>query len=192
MSLLPLRKGSPLVIGIGEEEYFVASDATPIIEYTRNVVYLEDGEIALINKRKKLEIKTITNVRKNPYIHELEMKLDSIEKGGYPHFMLKEIFEQPSSVLNTLRGRIDPETKEVKLGGLMDYEQKLAKANRIIIVACGTSWHAGLIGEYLFEDLTRIPVEVEYASEFRYRNPIVKEDDIVLAISQSGETMLTL
>ena len=186
------RKGSPLVIGIGEEEYFVASDATPIIEYTRNVVYLEDGEIALINKKKKLEIKTITNVRKNPYIHELEMSLDSIEKGGYPHFMLKEIFEQPSSVLNTLRGRIDPETKEVKLGGLMDYEQKLAKANRIIIVACGTSWHAGLIGEYLFEDLTRIPVEVEYASEFRYRNPIVKEDDIVLAISQSGETADTL
>ena len=186
------RKGSPLVIGVGEDEYYVASDVSPIIEYTRNVVYLEDGEIALINKKKKLEIKTITNVRKNPYIHELEMSLDSIEKGGYPHFMLKEIFEQPSSVLNTLRGRIDPQTKEVKLGGLMDYEQKLAKANRIIIVACGTSWHAGLIGEYLFEDLTRIPVEVEYASEFRYRNPIIKEDDIVLAISQSGETADTL
>ena len=186
------RKGSPLVIGVGEEEYYVASDVSPIIEYTRNVVYLEDGEIALINKKKKLEIKTITNVRKNPYIHELEMSLDSIEKGGYPHFMLKEIFEQPSSVLNTLRGRIDPQTKEVKLGGLMDYDQKLAKANRIIIVACGTSWHAGLIGEYLFEDLTRIPVEVEYASEFRYRNPIIKEDDIVLAISQSGETADTL
>ena len=186
------RKGSPLVIGVGEEEYYVASDVSPIIEYTRNVVYLEDGEIALINKKKKLEIKTITNVRKNPYIHELEMNLDSIEKGGYPHFMLKEIFEQPSSVLNTLRGRIDPQTKEVKLGGLMDYDQKLAKANRIIIVACGTSWHAGLIGEYLFEDLTRIPVEVEYASEFRYRNPIIKEDDIVLAISQSGETADTL
>ena len=186
------RKGSPLVIGVGEEEYYVASDVSPIIEYTRNVVYLEDGEIALINKKKKLEIKTITNIRKNPYIHELEMSLDSIEKGGYPHFMLKEIFEQPISVLNTLRGRIDPQTKEVKLGGLMDYEQKLAKANRIIIVACGTSWHAGLIGEYLFEDLTRIPVEVEYASEFRYRNPIIKEDDIVLAISQSGETADTL
>ena len=186
------RKGSPLVIGVGEEEYYVASDVSPIIEYTRNVVYLEDGEIALINKKKKLEIKTITNIRKNPYIHELEMSLDSIEKGGYPHFMLKEIFEQPISVLNTLRGRIDPQTKEVKLGGLMDYEQKLAKTNRIIIVACGTSWHAGLIGEYLFEDLTRIPVEVEYASEFRYRNPIIKEDDIVLAISQSGETADTL
>tara|TARA_B100000674_G_scaffold26072_1_gene18231 strand:- start:83 stop:1924 length:1842 start_codon:yes stop_codon:yes gene_type:complete len=186
------RKGSPLVIGVGKEEYFIASDATPIIEYTRNVVYLEDGEIARVNRKEELEIKTISNIRKNPYIHELEMSLDSIEKGGYPHFMLKEIFEQPNSVLDTLRGRIDPETKEVKLGGLMDYEKKLTNANRIIIVACGTSWHAGLIGEYLFEDLARIPVEVEYASEFRYRNPIIKEDDIVLAISQSGETADTL
>tara|TARA_B100000683_G_scaffold266344_1_gene298469 strand:- start:11 stop:1852 length:1842 start_codon:yes stop_codon:yes gene_type:complete len=186
------RKGSPLVIGVGEEEYFIASDATPIIEYTRNVVYLEDGEIARVNRKEELEIKTISNIRKNPYIHELEMSLDSIEKGGYPHFMLKEIFEQPNSVLDTLRGRIDPQTKEIKLGGLMDYEKKLTKANRIIIVACGTSWHAGLIGEYLFEDLARIPVEVEYASEFRYRNPIIKEDDIVLAISQSGETADTL
>ena len=186
------RKGSPLVIGVGKEEYFIASDATPIIEYTRNVVYLEDGEIARVNRKDELEIKTISNIRKNPYIHELEMSLDSIEKGGYPHFMLKEIFEQPNSVLDTLRGRIDPETKEVKLGGLMDYEKKLTNANRIIIVACGTSWHAGLIGEYLFEDLARIPVEVEYASEFRYRNPIIKEDDIVLAISQSGETADTL
>ena len=186
------RKGSPLVIGLGEEEYFIASDATPIIEYTRNVVYLEDGEIARVNRKEELEIKTISNIRKNPYIHELEMSLDSIEKGGYPHFMLKEIFEQPNSVLDTLRGRIDPQTKEIKLGGLMDYEKKLTKANRIIIVACGTSWHAGLIGEYLFEDLARIPVEVEYASEFRYRNPIIKEDDIVLAISQSGETADTL
>ena len=186
------RKGSPLVIGVGKEEYFIASDATPIIEYTRNVVYLEDGEIARVNRKEELEIKTISNIRKNPYIHELEMSLDSIEKGGYPHFMLKEIYEQPNSVLDTLRGRIDPETKEVKLGGLMDYEKKLTNANRIIIVACGTSWHAGLIGEYLFEDLARIPVEVEYASEFRYRNPIIKEDDIVLAISQSGETADTL
>jgi len=186
------RKGSPLVIGIGNEEYFIASDATPIIEYTRNVVYLEDGEIARVNRKEKLEIKTISNVSKNPYIHELEMSLDSIEKGGYPHFMLKEIFEQPNSVLDTLRGRINPETKDVKLGGLSDYEQKIANANRIIIVACGTSWHAGLIGEYLFEDLTRIPVEVEYASEFRYRNPIINENDIVMAISQSGETADTL
>ena len=190
--IIAARKGSPLVIGVGEEEYFIASDATPIIEYTRNVVYLEDGEIARVNRKEELEIKTISNIRKNPYIHELEMSLDSIEKGGYPHFMLKEIFEQPNSVLDTLRGRIDPQTKEIKLGGLMDYEKKLTKANRIIIVACGTSWHAGLIGEYLFEDLARIPVEVEYASEFRYRNPIIKEDDIVLAISQSGETADTL
>ena len=186
------RKGSPLVIGVGEEEYFIASDATPIIEYTRNVVYLEDGEIARVNRKENLEIKTITNIRKNPYIHELEMSLDSIEKGGYTHFMLKEIFEQPQSVLDTLRGRINPQNQEVTLGGLMEYEQKLANANRIIIVACGTSWHAGLIGEYLFEDLARIPIEVEYASEFRYRNPIIKEDDIVLAISQSGETADTL
>jgi len=186
------RKGSPLVIGIGKGEYFVASDASPIIEYTRNVVYLEDGEIARINKAEELEIKTISNVKKSPYIHELGLSLDSIEKGGFPHFMLKEIFEQPKSILDTLRGRIDPETKDIILGGLSDYEQKLANANRIIIVACGTSWHAGLLGEYLFEDFARIPVEVEYASEFRYRNPIINENDIVLAISQSGETADTL
>ena len=186
------RKGSPLVIGVGEGEYFIASDASPIIEYTRNVVYLNDGEIARVNKKEKLEIKTIQNKAISTYIHELEMSLDSIEKGGYPHFMLKEIFEQPSSVLNTLRGRINPETKEIILGGLSDYEQKLTNANRIIIVACGTSWHAGLIGEYLFEDFARIPVEVEYASEFRYRNPIINENDIVMAISQSGETADTL
>ena len=186
------RKGSPLVIGVGEGEYFIASDASPIIEYTRNVVYLNDGEIARVNKKEKLEIKTIQNKAISTYIHELEMSLDSIEKGGYPHFMLKEIFEQPSSVLNTLRGRINPDTKEIILGGLSDYEQKLANANRIIIVACGTSWHAGLIGEYLFEDFARIPVEVEYASEFRYRNPIINENDIVMAISQSGETADTL
>ena len=186
------KNGSPLVIGIGSGEYFIASDATPIVEYTRNVVYLEDGEIAKVNKDLELEIKTITNVSKTPYIHELELSLDAIEKGGYPHFMLKEINEQPKSVLNTLRGRIDPETKEIKLGGIFDYEQKIINASRIIIIACGTSWHAGLIGEYLFEDLTRIPVEVEYASEFRYRNPILRESDIVLAISQSGETADTL
>tara|TARA_B100000902_G_scaffold277742_1_gene263541 strand:- start:1007 stop:2848 length:1842 start_codon:yes stop_codon:yes gene_type:complete len=186
------RKGSPLVIGLGEKEYFVASDASPIIEYTRNVVYLEDGEIARINKFEGLEIKTINNSNISPFIQELEISLESIEKGGYSHFMLKEIFEQPNSVLNTLRGRIDPISKNVILGGLSEYEQKIANANRIIIIACGTSWHAGLIGEYLFEDFTRIPVEVEYASEFRYRNPIIKEGDIVLAISQSGETADTL
>ena len=186
------RKGSPLVIGVGKGEYFIASDASPIIEYTRNVVYLNDGEIARVNKNEELEIKTIQNKAISTYIHELEMSLESIEKGGYDHFMLKEIFEQPQSVLNTLRGRINPETKEIILGGLSDYEQKLANANRIIIVACGTSWHAGLIGEYLFEDFARIPVEVEYASEFRYRNPIINENDIVMAISQSGETADTL
>tara|TARA_B100000700_G_C15033354_1_gene851602 strand:- start:126 stop:1967 length:1842 start_codon:yes stop_codon:yes gene_type:complete len=186
------RKGSPLVIGIGEGEYFIASDATPIIEYTRNVVYLEDGEIARINKNEGLEIKTITNSKISPYIQEIEISLDSIEKGGFSHFMLKEICEQSNSVLDTLRGRIDPKTKDIILGGLLDYEQKISNTNRIIIVACGTSWHAGLIGEYLFEDLARISVEVEYASEFRYRNPIINENDIVLAISQSGETADTL
>jgi glucosamine--fructose-6-phosphate aminotransferase (isomerizing) len=186
------RKGSPLVIGIGKGEYFVASDASPIVEYTREVVYLGDGEIARINKDEELDIKTIANVSKTPFIQELELSLEAIEKGGFSSFMLKEIFEQPKSVIDTLRGRINPETKEVTLGGISDYEQKIMNADRIIIVACGTSWHAGLIGEYLFEDLARIPVEVEYASEFRYRNPIIRETDIVLAISQSGETADTL
>jgi len=186
------RKGSPLVIGVGRDEYYIASDATPIIEYTNEVVYLEDGEIARVNCNEDLEIKTIANETKTPYIHELELSLDTIEKDGFPHFMLKEIYEQPKSILDTMRGRIDPETKEVKLGGISDYEQKIMNADRIIIVACGTSWHAGLIGEYLFEDLARIPVEVEYASEFRYRNPIIRETDVVLAISQSGETADTL
>ena len=182
------RKGSPLVIGIGEGEYFVASDASPIVEYTRDVVYLDDGEIALINKDADLEIRTITNVSKTPFIHELELSLEAIEKGGFSSFMLKEIFEQPKSIIDTLRGRINPKTKEITLGGILDYEQKIINADRIIIVACGTSWHAGLIGEYLFEDLARISVEVEYASEFRYRNPIINKNDVVLAISQSGET----
>tara|TARA_B110000211_G_scaffold233624_1_gene300369 strand:- start:917 stop:2758 length:1842 start_codon:yes stop_codon:yes gene_type:complete len=186
------RKGSPLVIGVGRNEYYIASDATPIIDYTNEVVYLEDGEIARVNSGEKLEIKTIENESKTPYIHELELSLDTIEKDGFPHFMLKEIYEQPKSILDTMRGRIDPETKEVKLGGISDYEQKLMNADRIIIVACGTSWHAGLIGEYLIEDFARIPVEVEYASEFRYRNPIIRESDVVLAISQSGETADTL
>ena len=186
------RKGSPLVIGIGEEEYFVASDATPIVEYTREVVYLGEGEIAIINKNKGLEIRTITNVSKTPFIDELQLSIDSIEKGGYPHFMLKEIFEQPKSILDTLRGRIDPVTKDIKLGGIFDLENSIVNADRIIMVACGTSWHAALIAEYLFEDFARVPVEVEYASEFRYRNPIIKESDIVIAISQSGETADTL
>ena len=186
------KKGSPLVIGIGENEYFLASDAAPIIEYTKNVVYLEDGEIASLSLGKEMDLKTIDNVTKTPYIQELEMHLEAIEKGGFDHFMLKEIFEQPISIKDSIRGRINYKEFEIKLGGLQDYEQKIINADRIIIVACGTSWHAGLIGEYLFEDLARISVEVEYASEFRYRNPIIGERDVVLAISQSGETADTL
>ncbi len=191
-SLIVARKGSPLVIGIGKDDYFVASDATPIIGHTKNVVYLDDEEIALIHRNKNLKIKTIRNQEKTPYIQQLEMNLSTIEKGGFEHFMLKEIFEQPHSILDSMRGRIQLEYGTVTLGGIIDYEQKLLNANRIIIVACGTSWHAGLVGEYLFEDLARIPVEVEYASEFRYRNPVIYERDVVIAISQSGETADTL
>ena len=151
------RKGSPLVIGVGRDEYYIASDASPIIEYTNEVVYLGDGEVARVNSGKPIEIKTIANESKTPYIHELEMSLDTIEKNGFPHFMLKEIYEQSKSIRDTMRGRINPHNKEVILGGIFDYEQKIMNADRIIIVACGTSWHAGLIGEYLFEDLARIP-----------------------------------
>ena len=186
------RKGSPLVIGIGNSEYFVASDASPIIEYTDKVIYLEDGEIAKLNKNEKVVIKTIQNKNKTPYVEKLEQSLESIEKGGYDHFMLKEIYEQPKSIVDTLRGRIDPKTNDIKLGGIKNHESKIIKADRIIIVACGTSWHAGLIGEYLIEKLARINVEVEYASEFRYRNPIITKKDVVIAISQSGETADTL
>jgi glucosamine--fructose-6-phosphate aminotransferase (isomerizing) len=190
--LVAARKGSPLVIGIGDDDYYIASDASPIIEYTRNVVYLEEEEIALIRYKEKLEIKTIKNKIQTPYIQRLEMNLSAIEKGGFEHFMLKEIYEQPRSIRDSFRGRLSLEKGIVSLGGIKDYEQKLANAKRIIIVACGTSWHAGMVGEYLFEDLARIPVEVEYASEFRYRNPVIYEDDIVIAISQSGETADTL
>ena len=186
------RKGSPLVIGIGNNEYFVASDASPIIEYTDKVIYLKDNEVALINKNEEVQIKTIKNKIKTPYIEKLEQTLESIEKGGYDHFMLKEIFEQPKSIIDTLRGRIDPKTNDIILGGIKDHESKIVKADRLIIIACGTSWHAGLIGEYLIEDLARINVEVEYASEFRYKNPIITKKDIVIAISQSGETADTL
>lgn len=192
-TLIAAKKSSPLVIGIGENgEYYVASDATPIVEYTKNVVYLEDEEIAVIEKGQELKMMNIRNQEITPYIQELEVHLEAIEKGGYDHFMLKEIYEQPRTIKDSMRGRIDVNKGIVSLGGIRDYEQKFINANRIIIVACGTSWHAGLVGEYLFEDLTRIPVEVEYASEFRYRNPIINENDVVIAISQSGETADTL
>jgi glutamine---fructose-6-phosphate transaminase (isomerizing) len=190
--LIVAKKSSPLVIGIGNDEYFIASDASPIVEYTRNVVYLNDEELAIIPRNGKLKIKTIRNQDKTPYVQQLEMQLTAIEKGGYPHFMLKEIFEQPRSIKDSLRGRLNAASGIVALGGIIDYQQKFVNARRIVIVACGTSWHAALVGEYLFEDLARIPVEVEYASEFRYRNPVIYEDDIVIAISQSGETADTL
>jgi glucosamine--fructose-6-phosphate aminotransferase (isomerizing) len=190
--LIAARKGSPLVIGIGIDDFFLASDATPLIEYTKQVVYMDDEEIAIIPRGGELQLKTIKNKDKTPYVQKLEMNLSALEKGGYDHFMLKEIYEQPTSIKDSMRGRIHPELGTVTLGGIIDYEQKLAKASRIIMVACGTSWHAALVGEYLFEDIARIPVEVEYGSEFRYRNPIINENDIVIAISQSGETADTL
>ncbi|MGZ4053556.1 MAG: glutamine--fructose-6-phosphate transaminase (isomerizing) [Bacteroidia bacterium] len=190
--LFAAKKGSPMVIGIGEDEFYIASDATPIVEYTKNVVYLEDEEIAFIERGKELKIKTIKNKAKTPYVQELEMHLEALEKGGFDHFMLKEIYEQPRSIKDSMRGRLSSEKGVVNLGGITEYEQKFFNAKRIIFIACGTSWHAGLVAEYLFEDLARIPVEVEYASEFRYRNPIVYEDDVVIAISQSGETADTL
>jgi glucosamine--fructose-6-phosphate aminotransferase (isomerizing) len=191
--LIGARKGSPLVVGIGEEEgeFYMASDATPIVEYTRDVTYLNDGEIAVINNG-ELKIKTIENVEKTPYIQTLEMSLDALEKGGYEHFMLKEIYEQPKSILDSLRGRFDSGKLTFAMRSLEEFESKIRNLDRIIIVGCGTSWHAGLVGEYLIEEFARLPVEVEYASEFRYRNPIVNENDLVIAISQSGETADTL
>ena len=190
--IIAARKGSPLVIGIGKNEFFVASDATPIIEYTNNVVFMNDEEIAIIERNKELRLITIKNQKQTPYIQKLEMSLNAIEKGGYDHFMLKEIYEQPRSIRDSMRGRLHTERCSITLGGIREYEQKLINTRRIIITACGTSWHAGLVGEYLLEDLARIPVEVEYSSEFRYRNPIISEEDIVIAISQSGETADTL
>lgn len=190
--LIVAKKGSPLLIGIGENEYFVGSDGAPIIEYTKKVVYLEDGEVAVINPNKKLVIKSIENENKRPYIQKLEMNLEELEKGNFEHYMLKEIFEQPKAIRDSMRGRVNMKKDVVSLGGIIEYESKMLNARRFIIVACGTSWHAGLVGEHLFENLVRIPVEVEYASEFRYRNPIIYEDDVVIAISQSGETADTL
>ncbi len=190
--LIAARKSSPMVVGIGDGEYFLASDASPLIEYTRNVVYLNDEEIAVVHRNGELIIKTIHNEKITPYMQELQMQLDMIEKGGYDHYMLKEIYEQPNSIMDSMRGRLIGSKNTIVLGGIKEYEKKLINAKRIIIIGCGTSWHAGLVGEYLFEDLARIPTEVEYASEFRYRNPVINEDDIIIAISQSGETADTL
>lgn len=191
--LIAARKSSPLVVGIGKEnDFYLASDATPIIEYTNQVVYLEDEEIAVVDLVNGLNITNLRNQVKTPYVQELEMQLEALEKGGYEHFMLKEIHEQPRSIKDCFRGRLNAAEGWVSLGGVKDYEQKMINAQRIVMVACGTSWHACLVGEYLFEDLARINVEVEYASEFRYRNPIIHENDIVIAVSQSGETADTL
>ncbi len=191
--LVAARKSSPLVVGIGAEgDFYLASDATPIIEYTKQVVYLDDEEIAVVDLKEGLKIINIKNQVKAPYIQELEMHLEALEKGGYEHFMLKEIHEQPRSIRDCFRGRLNAEKGWVSLGGLKDYQQKIMNSKRLVMVACGTSWHACQVGEYLIEDLARINVEVEYASEFRYRNPIINEDDIVIAVSQSGETADTM
>ncbi len=189
--LIAARNGSPLILGIGDGEYFLGSDAAPIVEYTRKVVYLNDGEMVIL-RRSGYEVRTIDNVLLDKEIHGLELDLEQIEKGGFPHFMLKEIFEQPTALENAMRGRVRLEEQRIKLGGLIDVMDKLTGVERIIICACGTSWHAALVGEYLLEGLARIPVEVEYASEFRYRKPILRKGDVILVISQSGETADTL
>ena len=191
--LVAARKSSPLVIGVGaENEYFVASDATPIVEYTQNVIYLDDEEVAVMHREEGLIIRNLDNVKITPEVHELELQIEAIEKGGFDHFMLKEIFEQPNSIHDSFRGRMSIQRNEIKLSGIDQHWSRWEGAQRILIIACGTSWHAGLVAEYLFEDFARIPVEVEYASEFRYRNPIIRSDDVVIAISQSGETADTL
>ncbi|MFC0876244.1 glutamine--fructose-6-phosphate transaminase (isomerizing) [Saccharicrinis sp. FJH2] len=190
--LIATRRGSPLVVGVGDNEYFLASDATPIIEYTKRVMYLDDDDIVILTND-SLQLKNIHgNGNMTPLIHKLDMDVNDIDKGGFDHFMLKEIFEQPTAVLDTIRGRVAADGSSVRLGGIREVMPKLEKANRLIIIACGTSWHAGLVGEYLFEKYAKLPVEVEYASEFRYREPIITEDDVVLAITQSGETADTL
>lgn len=189
--LIAARKGSPLVIGVGEGEYFIASDATPIVEHTKSVIYLNDDDVAIL-ARDGMTLKTIKNDKLTPKIQKIDLDIGEIEKNGYDHFMLKEIFEQPKSIKDTFRGRINAEMSEIHLGGLYNVIPNLVAAKRILIIGCGTSWHAGLVGEYMIEELARIPVEVEYASEFRYRNPIINSDDVVIAISQSGETADTL
>jgi len=187
------RKGSPLVIGIAPDGGFiVASDAAPIVEYTKTVYYMDEDEIALLRRGQEMEVRTLDDKKINPKLTELDLSIEALEKEGYEHFMLKEIYEQPRSVYDSMRGRLIPETKQIKLGGIQDYENRILESNRIIMIGCGTSWHAGLVGEYLFEELARIPVEVEYGSEFRYRNPIINPGDVVMGISQSGETADTL
>lgn len=191
--LVAARLGSPLAIGIGEDEFFVASDATPFVEYTKNVIYLEEEHLAIIRRKKAIKIRKIKDdLEVEPYVEKLKLSLENIQKGGYDHFMLKEIFEQPTAIKDTLRGRLLSQEGVITLSSLREHENRFLKAKRILIVACGTSWHAGLVAEYLIEDFTRIPVEVEYASEFRYRNPIIYPDDVVIAISQSGETADTI
>lgn len=191
-TIIAARKGSPMVIGIGEDEFFIASDATPIVGLTSKVVYIDDEEVVKIQRGKDLILKTIDDIEMTPYVQELKMNLESIEKGGFDHFMLKEIYEQPTTVRDTMRGRLHPRRGTITLGGIFDYEQKLLNARNIIIVACGTSWHAALVGSYLIELYAGIRVKVEYASEFRYRTPVIFPDDVVIAISQSGETADTL
>jgi len=191
-TLIAARKGSPLVIGIGNDEFFLASDASPIIEFTHDVVFLNDEEIAIIQRGENLRIRTIKDVEKNPLIQKLELNIHQLEKGGYEHFMLKEIFEQPDTIKDCMRGRISEDNTTIVMAGIIDNIKRFMEARRIIITAAGTSWHAGLVGEYMLEDLAHIPVEVEYSSEFRYRNPVIYPDDIVIAISQSGETADTI
>ena len=191
-TILVARKSSPLVVGIGQDEFFFGSDATPIVEYTDKVVYLEDNEIAVMRRGQELKVVDLDNVKMKPEVQTIEMNLGQLEKGGYPHFMLKEIFEQPDCINDCMRGRVNVESTNVALSAVIDHKERLLNARRFIIVACGTSWHAGLIGKQLIESLCRIPVEVEYASEFRYRNPAISSEDVVIAISQSGETADTL
>ena len=191
-TLIAARKGSPLVVGIGEDEYFLASDATPIVEYTDQVIYIEDEEVVTLRVGEKVDITTINNVTKTPEIKRLELSLSQLEKGGYPHFMLKEIFEQPRTLTDSMRGRVNVRQDNIALSGFIDNKDRFLNAKRIIITACGTSWHAGLIAMYAIEEFAQIPVEVEYSSEFRYRKPVINKDDVVIAISQSGETADTL
>jgi glucosamine--fructose-6-phosphate aminotransferase (isomerizing) len=190
--LIAARKGSPLVLGIGEQEFFVASDASPIIEFTKNVIYLDEEEYVVVHRNGSFTIRNLGNVVKSHAIQTLEMNLEAIEKGNFEHYMLKEIYEQPKVIEDSFRGRMNAAGGWVKMGGITEYNNRINKADRFLITACGTSWHSGLLGEYIIEDLARVPVEVEYASEFRYRNPIVKESDFIIAISQSGETADTL